>query len=231
MIKKFFKFLYWVYWDYKHPLKKRPFGISCYIGMYGQGKTLSLSEKLFRLKLQFPKAKIYTNFFWKYQDGAISDWKQLIEIQNGDDGVIFGLDEVSSIWDRWVAKKLPIEIMELFRENRKEAKMIVATAQHFDVIVKDFRQLCQEIIEVRNIAKRWIFQRAFHVEDYKERDGERKFRRRLWRYSFIADNFIYNSFDSFAKIRNISKGALNELEKDEQANFSPIILKVKNIED
>ena len=215
MIKKFFRFLYWKFYDWRHPYKKRPFGITCYVGLYGQGKTLSLSEKLMRLKFEFPKAKIYTNFYWKYQDGILEHWTDLVKIQNGDDGVIFGIDEVSSVWDRWNAKKLPPEIMELFRENRKMAKMIVATAQNFNKIVIDFRDLCQEIIEVKNIGKRWIFQRAFHIDDWKEKDGEFNQRRRLWRYNFIANNFIYESFDSFLKIENISNTIINEIRQEE----------------
>jgi len=216
MIKKFFRFLYWKFWDWRNPFPKRPFGIICFVGLYGQGKTLSLSEKLMRLKIEFPKAVIWTNFYWKYQDGQITNWEQLLSVKNGDDGVIFGIDEVSSVWDRWMGKKLPIEVMELFRENRKEAKMIVATAQHFNKIVVDFRDLCHEIIEVNNIGKRWVFQRAFHVNDWKEADGEFSKRHRLWRYSFIANNFIYNSFDSFAKIQNISRTVLNELIEEEK---------------
>jgi len=204
MIKNFFRFIYWKWYDLRHPISERPYGISCYIGLPGTGKTLSLAYKLMQLKMQFPKAKIYTNFGFKYEDGAIETWHNLIDYKN-DEGVIFGLDEVHSIWSRYESQKMPMEILELFSQNRKWSKQMVCTSQTYADIVVDIRRRCHFIIECRNIGKRWIFQRAFRPEDYKEKDGEYTARHRAWRLNFIADNIVYHSYDTYAVIESIAR--------------------------
>lgn len=211
-IKQFFQFLKWKYWDYKHPQPKRVFGITCYVGLPGQGKTLSLVEKLNTLKKEFPKAKIYTNFGYIGQNGQIDKWQQLVDIKNGQDGVIFGLDEVHDIFDRKDWLSMPKSVLSLFSQNRKHAKQFVCTAQSFADIVIDIRRRCHYIIECGNLKNRWIFQRAFNPSEYKEKDGEYTPRKRAWRYSFIATNEIYNSYDTYAVINSI-----REYEKKGQA--------------
>lgn len=203
MFKKLFQFIKWKYWDFRNPQPKRPFGITCYVGLPGQGKTLSLVENLYRLKAQFPKALIYTNFGFLLQDGSIDKWEDMVDIKNGVEGVIFGLDEVQNIFNNKNWDKFPPEMMSLITQNRKYAKQIICTAQSFATMDISFRRLCHYIIECRNFANRWIFQRAFLPDDYKEKDGEYTPRRRAYRYSFIASNTIYDSYDTYAIIKSI----------------------------
>lgn len=203
MIKKLFQFIKWVYWDFRHPRPKRPFGITCYVGLPGTGKTLSMVEKLLSLRIQFPKAKIYTNFGFKYENGPIKCWEDLVRLDNGSDGIIFALDEVHTIWRNTEFSNVPQEILEMFSQNRKFAKQLICTSQTYADLVVHIKRRCHFIIECRNIANRWIFQRAFRPDEYKEKDGEYKPRRRAWRYSFIASNFIYDSYDTYAVIERI----------------------------
>jgi len=205
MFKKLFQFAKLKYWDYKNPQPKRVFGISCYVGLPGEGKTLSLVEKLNQLKVKFPKAKIYTNFGYVGETGKIERWQDLVDLQNGENGVIFGLDEVHDIFDRKEWLSMPQSVLSLFSQNRKHAKQFICTAQSFADIVIDIRRRCHFIIECRNLANRWIFQRAFRPEDFKEKDGEYTPRRRAWRYSFIATNAIYNAYDTYAIIESVRK--------------------------
>lgn len=200
---KLFEFLQLLYYDFKHPPIIRPYGITCYVGLPGCGKTLSMAERLLDLKLQFPKAKIYTNFGFKDQDGIITRWEDLVTIENGEDGVIFGLDEVHDIFNRKDWADMPSTVLTMFSQNRKMAKQFICTAQSFADVGIDLRRRCHYIIECSNIRGRWVFQRAFLPTDYAERDGTRSERRRAWRYNFIADNEIYESYDTYALIKSI----------------------------
>lgn len=201
--KKVFQFIKWKIWDYKNPPEKRPFGITCYTGLPGQGKTLSLVDKLFQLKHEFPEARIYTNFGFIWEDGPLTSLDDLISITNGKKGVIFALDEIQNIFNNREWQKFPPQIMHLITQNRKHAKQIICTAQNFNTMDKAFRQLCHYIIECRNFRNRWIFQRAFLPDDYREKDGEFKPRRRAWRHSFIASNSIYEAYDTYAVVKSI----------------------------
>jgi len=201
---KFFKhlvqFIRWKIYDFRHPPEKRPYGITCYVGLPGRGKTLSLVEKLFEIKREFPKAKIFTNFGFVEQDGAIKDWHDLLDQENGSDGVVFGIDEVHELFNRKDWASMPPQMLSLFSQNRKHAKQFICTAQAYADIGIDLRRRCHFIIECNNFANRWILQRAFAPEDYKEFDGTRSSRHRAWRRSFIASNAIYESYDTYALI-------------------------------
>jgi hypothetical protein len=194
-------------YDIRHPLPDMPYGITCYVGLEGYGKTLSLAEKLFQLKKKYPLAKIYTNFYWNLEDGHIEHYQQLLDLDDREHGIIFGLDEVSSIWDRFTSRaEMDLRVLEMFRMNRKFSKQLICTAQSFADIVIDIKRRCREIIECRTVSGRWVFQRAFYPTDYAEKDGTWQARKRLWRYSFIATNKIYDSYDTRLVIDNIRVG-------------------------
>jgi len=208
--KKIFKFFYWKFWDIRNKPPARPYGIYLYIGIPGQGKTISMTEHIFRLKKQFPKAKVFTNYGLNIQDGEITSVWDLIELDNGSDGIIFGFDEVQNTFSSRFWQNFPPEMIALLTQNRKKAKMFLCTTQHFQSIEVNFRRICNYVIECRNFAGRWFFQRAFLVESYKESDTETKLRRRAWRYSFVADNDLFNSFDTYKVIDKLVD--LNRLE-------------------
>lgn len=194
---KVFRFIRWKFWDWRNKTPKRPFGIYCYVGLPGQGKTLSMVEHLYRLHKEFPRAKIYTNFGFIYQDGHIDHWSELVNIKNGSDGVIFAIDEIQNTFNSRKWKDFPPDMLSLITQNRKQAKQFLCTAQSFDMIDINFRRVCNFIIECRNLKNRWIFQRAFHPDDYREKDGVYTPRKRAWRYSFIAENIYYNSYNTY----------------------------------
>jgi len=197
-------FLKYVYKDWKFPPADRPYGIMCFVGLPGSGKTLSLVEDLIAKKEIYPKAKIYTNFGFKNQDGEIKSWKDLINITNGADGVIFGLDEVHSMFGRNDWRDMPAGILQVFSQNRKHAKQFLCTAQSYADIVVDIRRRCQFIVECRTVLNRWVIQRAFNPQNYQDHDGERKLRKRAWRNSFIATDEIYDAYDTYAIIESLS---------------------------
>jgi len=216
--KKLALFIKWKIYDFKNPPAIRPYGITCYVGLPGKGKTLSLVEELLLLKQDFPKAKIFTNFGFIYQDGAIKGWKDLVDINNGDDGVIFGLDEVHDLFGRKDWSKMPPEILSLFSQNRKHAKQFLCTAQAYGDIGIDLRRRCHFIIECRNWGNRWIRQLWFRPEDYKEFDGTRSIRVRAKRTSFIATNDIYNAYDTYALI--------NAAREEERVDVNFVVQKI-----
>lgn len=212
-IKKLFRFFYLVYKDKKKGKNKLPFGIIVYVGLPGQGKTLSMVEYLLRARHIYPGVKIYTNFDFKYQEGQITSWRDLLELHN-EEGIIFALDEVHDIFDRKEWASMPKAIYQMFSQNRKLAKQFVCTSQTFPDVVIDIKRRTHYVIECKNLGKkdRWIFQKAFTTQDYKETETEFKPRHRAWRYSFIAEDHILDSYDSFAFIKRIAQ----EPEGDEE---------------
>ena len=66
------------------------FGFWLYCGLGGSGKTLSMVEYLTRMKKRYPRVKILTNFNFKYADGRIESWEDIINTEN------FVLDPISN---------------------------------------------------------------------------------------------------------------------------------------
>jgi len=226
-LQKLNKFIRLVIYDYYNPVVERPFGISCYVGLPGSGKTLSLVHELDRRKRKFPNAKIYTNFGYNRQDGAVENWQQLIDIENGEDGVIFGIDEVHSIFGRNDWRNMPSGILMVFSQNRKFAKEFICTAQAYEDIVIDMRRRCNWIVECKTFMKRWVFQRAFSSVMYSIKDDLKTKSRKAWKYNFIADEQVYNAYDTYAIIENIRSGAEKALPEEELIESPVKFIKTK----
>ncbi len=60
----------------------RGYGFWMYCGLGGSGKTISMVEYLTRMKKKYPKVKILTNFDFKFSDGKIENWEDLIKTEN-----------------------------------------------------------------------------------------------------------------------------------------------------
>jgi hypothetical protein len=200
-MKKFFSFLRWKIWDYRHPIPRRPWGVWAFVGRPGAGKTLSMVEKLQTLKQEFPRALVYTNFGFLGEDGSLEDWRAMVELDNGNDGIIFALDEANGIFNSRSWKTFPPEVFTLFAQNRHQAKMFLMTSQSFHELDKQIRTKCSYIVECKTLAGRWTFQRAFFPESYPDNPtiDEIRPRFRVWRRSFIASNAVYDAYDTFSR--------------------------------
>lgn len=61
------------------------FGVTIFCGRQGSGKTIGIVEELERIKYKYPKCLICTNIHYIRQDIPLVDWRQLLEIRNGED--------------------------------------------------------------------------------------------------------------------------------------------------
>lgn len=66
------------------------YGLRVYTGRQGAGKTIGLVYDLERYRKRYPKAKIYTNFGYKYETAPLNSLNDLLDpaFKNGTDGVI-----------------------------------------------------------------------------------------------------------------------------------------------
>lgn len=60
----------------------RGYGFWCFAGLGGSGKTLSMVNHLIKIKKRYKDVKILTNFDFKYSDGKIESWEDLINTTN-----------------------------------------------------------------------------------------------------------------------------------------------------
>jgi len=209
---KLFEFLKWYSLDLKYTLKHgRPFsefGLSLYAGKQGTGKTLSMVEYLERMRVKYPKVLIYTNFGYDHEDGVLDGWQDLVNLRNGEDGVIFAIDELQNEWDSQAYRDVPEWILTEITQQRKQKVKIVSSSQVFTRVAKQFREQCFDVIECHCVAGRWVFQKSFDAYDYEayisSPDKKNKLHR-LYRRSFVATDDIRDMYDTNLKIERIQR--------------------------
>ena len=201
---KLLKFIYLKTKDIFKRKKKLPFGIIAYVGGVGEGKTLSIVERLENTKKLYKNVdvKIYTNFGYVNQDEEI---KSIEDIINADDNSIIAIDEVHTLFGSREWKEFPISMLSLITQNRKHSKQLLFTSQDFALMDVSLRRLCNYIVECKILSGRWVFQKAFRPNDYKPIENEFRPRHRAWRYSFIATDEMFDLYDTFKIIESIKQ--------------------------
>lgn len=206
------KFYYWFSKDLGH-IKKfgRPFseiGMTCFAGRQGGGKSMAMSEYLLRMKAKYPNVKIYTNYGFKYQDGHFNDWNDFFTVRNGDDGVIFAIDEIQNEFSSTAWKNFPETLLSEITQQRKQKIKIVCTSQVFSRMAKPLREQTYEVVECVTLLGRWTFTKCFDADDYNaviDRPEIKHKIKRKWRKNFVQDDFLRNCYDSYAKIERMKR--------------------------
>lgn len=121
-------------------------GLHVFCGEQGSGKTIALVEFMRRMQAEYPKARCITNLGYRYEDNPLVQWQQLLTYNNGNRGVIVGIDEIQN-WFMSGKNTLPEGMLEVVTQNRKNRRIIVATSQVFTRMAKGLREQCTLIYE------------------------------------------------------------------------------------
>ncbi|MGT2757717.1 hypothetical protein [Streptococcus ovuberis] len=210
--KKILVFLAYIIHDGFMRLKNgrefREYGLTLYCGRQGAGKTMAMVEYLERMRKLYPKAVICTNFGYVHENFPMTSWKQIFEIRNGLDGVIFAIDEIQNEYNSSSWKNFPEGLLAEITQQRKQRIKIVGTSQVFTRVVKQLREQTFEVVDCRTFLGRWTFTKAFDAEEYNAvcDRPEAKFKlRRLWRKNFVQSKKLREKYDSYAKIEQLAK--------------------------
>jgi len=214
----FVVFLYWKIIDLKLVLYRkkrgivifRPFGVKMFCGRQGEGKTIGLTWYLEKLHKKYPKAHIYTNFDFKGQTGALNNLKDLLLYRNGQDGVVFAIDEIQNEFSSAVSKDFPETLLSEITMQRKQRITILCSSQVFMRVAKPLREQCYEVIECRTFFGRWTRLKCYDADDYNmlldAKDYDRKIKiRKKWKRSFIQSDLLRDSFDTYEKVQRLSR--------------------------
>lgn len=175
------------------------YGVSCYCGRQGSGKTIGVVEELEKIKRLFPECIICTNINYLKQDIPLTSWLQLLELRNADKGVVFVIDEVQNNGLDWT--KFPETLLAVITQQRKQKIKIYVTTQVYKNLVIQLRRQCFDVIECKTFLGRWTKHKCFDAEEYNNvidnPTPEKKFRLpKKWKHSFIQSNFLRNLYDT-----------------------------------
>jgi len=208
-------FFYWFFRDVRNTLKNGKrfnyYGLKIFCGRQGAGKTMGLVWFLEKVRKEFPKSKIYTNFGYDFEDGVFHDWHQLVDgsMLNGEDGVVIGWDEIQNDFSSTKFKDFPDHLLSAVTQQRKQKMCILATSQVYTRVVKSLREQCFDVVECKTFFNRWTRLRCYDADDYNgvvdNPTPQAKFKLpKKWSVGFIQSDYLRGLYDSYAQIRRMA---------------------------
>lgn len=210
LFTKLFVQLPYQYWENYYYKKVGAFdvhGIIMYTGKQGMGKTLTMTRDIQQLRYQYPSLKVGTNYGLNDEDFVIDDWKKLVDYNNGEYGVLCAIDECQNWFSSKVSKNFPPRMLATVTQNRKNRRVIMMTSHFFTNVSKPIRLHCTEVRSCRTFLK--CFTVVSRFEPIMNGDGDVIKMRRLGYYCYVHSNALYNSYDTYKVIKNLSEAGFD----------------------
>ena len=128
----------------------------------------------------------------------------LKELENGEEGILYLIDEIHLEFNSLESKNIPIDVMIEVSQQRKQRKHIVGTSQVYMRMAKPLREQIKEVVICRNFLKFLQYNRLVDGETSHEEDGKLCFdtmKRVFWFHSID----LYNSYDTYKKMKRYRK--------------------------
>ena len=116
-----------------NPFYFQPCSLCCYVGPQGSGKTLSAVLYVSKLMNMYPKCKLVSNLKLKdfpFDNKRVFEFKNgddLLKYKNGNNGVIFLIDEIQLYFNSLQSKNINTDVMQVISQQRKQRIHIVNT--------------------------------------------------------------------------------------------------------
>lgn len=181
--------------------KRGKFGVYCYCGKQGQGKTYSAVEFL----LENKDKKIYSNV--KTIKGVeytpIGDFDDLLSLRNESNCIIF-YDEIFTALTK--SSKINTDVLDFLSQMRKREIIFITTAQEWLEINMTLRRYCRYQIQCRmiNFFGLGILLKTFHnAEEMRWSNEENEYVAPLLETSLSKCNLsVANSYDTYEQIES-----------------------------
>lgn len=188
----------------------REYGLTMFVGPQGSGKTISMVDYCLGLKEKYPNCKLYSNFTIEGQDGKLKSMNDLLKLRNGEDGIIFCIDEIQNEFSTMASRNFPETLLSTLTMQRKQRIHIVASSQVFTRVAKPIREQCFHVVECRTFFSRWTRERCYYADEYNSiidshsLDKRRKLRK-VWKKSFIQTDELRETYDTMEVVRRLSR--------------------------
>lgn len=124
----------------------------------------------------------------------------LLEIENGENGVIYFIDEIHLEMNSLESKNLSMDTIVELSQQRKQRKLIVGTSQVFMRMAKPLREQVKNVIICKNFFRLLQMNRYVDNEFAYEKDGKLVSDRSKLFFWFHSPK-LYNSYDTYAKMK------------------------------
>ncbi|MBL1231019.1 ATPase [Enterococcus sp. BWB1-3] len=198
----------------------KEFGLTLFCGRQGSGKTMSLCYYALYIMKKYPTVKVLSNFGFNYQHEEIFSIYDIVEASEkaeaeGYDGTLILWDELQNDFDSY--SKVSTEVLAFITQQRKRCVKILATSQVFTRVSKPLREQTFEVVECRTFFGRWTRARFYDAINYIENMDKTTDRKNLQKgklLSFIQEDALRGSYDSYAVIQRLIDKSKQEKEKE-----------------
>lgn len=196
-----FEYIKWSLYDFLSPVVSKNWGIYCFIGLPSQGKTMSMTAHIERVKKKNKDIIIATNYGYKYQNFSIRNWQDIIDITKYCNmlkkKVLVAIDEVHLTFDATDYKKFPLELQALLSQNRHYNLQFLCSSQRYDRIPAKIRGLANYVVLSKNVFSSDRLFMNYYVECLNYEDGfTGKTKEADFTRLYVADNNLRKSYDT-----------------------------------
>lgn len=128
----------------------------------------------------------------------------LKEIENGEQGVVYLIDEIHLEFNSLESKNIPIEIMVEVSQQRKQRKHIIGTSQVYMRLAKPFREQIKNVVICRNFFKCIQWNKLIDGETSHEENGKLCFDTQKYIF-WLHFPKLYKSYDTYKKMKRYRK--------------------------
>ena len=183
------------------------YGFTFYVGRQGSGKTISMVRYLELMKERYPKCIIVTNFAYYRSDHIMTDWRDMLTLRNGTDGIIFAIDEIHGEYSAKEWKDFPEALLSQISQQCKQRVKIIASAQVYNRVVKQIREQAFSVMVCKTFCGRLTWYREYDAAEYDTSgDSAYSVKKRckpLRTYYFVQSNRLRSSYDTFEVIERL----------------------------
>lgn len=199
----------------EHPLYFSPEGITVFCGSQGSGKTLSAVQLVQKICIDYPDAIFVTNTKISnisnktiLCESAEKMVQMLVDVSNGEKGVIYFIDEIQTLLNSLQSKDIPLELIVELSQQRRQRKLIIGTSQVYSRMAKPLREQVKNVIVCKKFFGFIQFNKLIDGESSIEVDGHLKYDTEkifVWFHNIS----LYNSYETFGKIKSFVKNKRN----------------------
>lgn len=202
-------FLYKQQWAIEHPDYFYPDGCTVFCGAQGSGKTMSAMKYIHDLMEKYPKCIICSNvpIDWVPENKffTYTGFESFEIISNGEQGVIYFLDEMHLEFNSLESKGMPPMMFKQISQQRKQRKHIVGTAQVFMRLAKPFREQMDTVVVCKNLFNIININAIASGDSVREMPDGKLSMMMKKRYALLHGPTLYGNYDTKHIVSRLGK--------------------------
>jgi ATP-dependent Clp protease ATP-binding subunit ClpX len=215
IFSQFIVFLIWKIIDLFRYIKNKDwkifkrFGLHVYTGMFGSGKTSSMVHDAYLMAKKY-YVPIMTNMELKNfpKDIQIIELNDPQQIVDWVGPLIVLIDEAPTVFNArdWKTEGIPKALLSVLLQVRKENKVVLMTAQRFQHIDSQLRDVTDTVRECSCFMGRWNYIKVFNGLDYENTIGNTQKTAVIRNvYAFIQTDVIRSLYDTREMVKRMKK--------------------------